>query len=412
MPSRKKVLSICLPSKHRIPQNPGQDDPSRIDTLVRKETKDYLRCPQKALRVVQKTPYMVFDAPDLINDLNLNLVDWSSTDILGIGVGSRVCLRNMKTTEVMILCDLGQHDHITSLNWVNKGSHLAVGTFQGHIQIWDATSCQCLRVYTNAHSGRVGALAWYQNTITSGSHDRGVQHRDVRAPDKRPYEEHTVHRQEVCGLKWNVQLGQLASGDDKKLLVWDRRLSSRNGPLWKFYEHSAAIRAIAWSPHNPGVLVSGGGTRGKKIRSWDMRTGTLLDEVDTGSQVRVELSDRLWLLLWDYTPLTPLLAGQVCNLVWSKNSQELVSTHGYGSTSGQNQICIWSYPRMDMVARLSGHTSRVLYLAMSPGGQTIVTGAGDETVRLWDVFPHAQEKRGGKRISAEMEFGTGDGVVR
>lgn len=30
---------------------------------------------------------------------------------------------------------------------------------------------------------------------------------------------------------------------------------------------------------------------------------------------------------------------------------------------------------------------RVLYLAMSPDGQTIVTGAGDETLRFWSVFP-------------------------
>lgn len=30
---------------------------------------------------------------------------------------------------------------------------------------------------------------------------------------------------------------------------------------------------------------------------------------------------------------------------------------------------------------------RVLYLAMSPDGQSIVTGAGDETLRFWNVFP-------------------------
>ena len=42
---------------------------------------------------------------------------------------------------------------------------------------------------------------------------------------------------------------------------------------------------------------------------------------------------------------------------------------------------------MSMLATLSGHTHRVLYLAMSPDGQTIVTGAGDETLRFWDVFP-------------------------
>ena len=39
------------------------------------------------------------------------------------------------------------------------------------------------------------------------------------------------------------------------------------------------------------------------------------------------------------------------------------------------------------IATLTAHEMRVLYLAMSPDGQTIVTGAGDETLRFWSVFP-------------------------
>jgi cell division cycle 20-like protein 1, cofactor of APC complex len=45
---------------------------------------------------------------------------------------------------------------------------------------------------------------------------------------------------------------------------------------------------------------------------------------------------------------------------------------------------------MKKVATLTGHTFRVLYLAMSPDGETIVTGAGDETLRFWKVFPPAE----------------------
>jgi len=39
------------------------------------------------------------------------------------------------------------------------------------------------------------------------------------------------------------------------------------------------------------------------------------------------------------------------------------------------------------LATLTAHEMRVLYLALSPDGQTIVTGAGDETLRFWSVFP-------------------------
>jgi hypothetical protein len=67
-------------------------------------------------------------------------------------------------------------------------------------------------------------------------------------------------------------------------------------------------------------------------------------------------------------PLSSL--PQVCNLSWSKNVNELVSTHGYS----QNQIIVWRYPTMQKLATLTGHTMRVLYLAVSPDGQTIVTG--------------------------------------
>jgi len=38
------------------------------------------------------------------------------------------------------------------------------------------------------------------------------------------------------------------------------------------------------------------------------------------------------------------------------------------------------------IATLIGHTHRVLYLASSPDGNTIVTGAGDETLRFWNIF--------------------------
>ena len=40
---------------------------------------------------------------------------------------------------------------------------------------------------------------------------------------------------------------------------------------------------------------------------------------------------------------------------------------------------------------LTGHTYRVLYLSMSPDGKTVVTGAGDETLRFWNAFPGSNE---------------------
>lgn len=74
--------------------------------------------------------------------------------------------------------------------------------------------------------------------------------------------------------------------------------------------------------------------------------------------------------------------------MFSKTNEEIVSTHGYSL----NQIIVWKYPTMEKIQTLTGHSYRVLYLAMSPDGSSIVTGAGDETLRFWNVFPKSRSK--------------------
>lgn len=98
--------------------------------------------------------------------------------------------------------------------------------------------------------------------------------------------------------------------------------------------------------------------------------------------------------------------------MWSRNSNELVSTHGYSGSPISNQIHVWRYPSMTQIATLTGHTLRVLYLAMSPDGQTIVTGAGDETLRFWNAFQkgRGESKAPGGGISVLSEARGGDGL--
>ena len=309
--------------------------------------------PRRAPRKIARSPFKVLDAPALQDDFYLNLVDWSSHNVLAVGLGTCVYLWSACTSRVTKLCDLGPGDSVCSVAWTQRGTYLAVGTNQGEVQIWDANKCKKVRVM-GGHRTRVGALAWSSSTLSSGSRDRNILQRDVRAPEQ--FTGKLVgHKSEVCGLKWSYDDRELASGgNDNQLFVWSANSSH---PVLRYGDHTAAVKAIAWSPHQHGLLASGGGTADRCIRFWNTTTDTALSCVDTGSQV--------------------------CNLVWSKNVNELVSTHGYS----QNQIVVWRYPTMSKLATLTGHTLRVLYLAISPDGQTVVTGAGDETLRFWNVFP-------------------------
>lgn len=94
------------------------------------------------------------------------------------------------------------------------------------------------------------------------------------------------HRQEVCGLKWSFDGCYLASGgNDNKLCVWSPMHSSGSRPVHHFADHTAAVKAIAWSPHQQHILASGGGTADRHIRFWNTTTGQSLQKIDTGSQV-------------------------------------------------------------------------------------------------------------------------------
>lgn len=319
--------------------------------------------PQKRKRKIAKVPFKVLDAPALADDFYLNLVDWSSLNVLAVGLGSCVYLWSACTSKVTRLCDLNesngsganQESAVTSVAWSQNGTHLAVGVNNGVVQWWDTHKLKMIRKL-EGHSARIGALSWSGPVLASGSRDRLIYLRDMRVQSDF-VARLASHKQEVCGLKWSFdEPAHLASGgNDNKLLVWD--IKYHRTEAHRFTDHTAAVKAIAWSPHQHGLLASGGGTADRCIRFWNALSGSPLNAIDTGSQV--------------------------CNLAWSQNCNEIVSTHGYSL----NQIALWKYPTMQKVATLTGHTYRVLYLAMSPDGSTIVTGAGDETLRFWQVFP-------------------------
>lgn len=67
--------------------------------------------------------------------LDLNLVDWSSNNILAVALGSSVYLWNADSGTIDHLLELEGADYVCSLNWIPEGNLIAVGTSMGNVQV-------------------------------------------------------------------------------------------------------------------------------------------------------------------------------------------------------------------------------------------------------------------------------------
>ena len=72
----------------------------------------------------------------------------------------------------------------------------------------------------------------------------------------------------MCGVKWSFDGNMIASGgNDNIVSIFDVR---SNRVSQRLTEHTAAVKALAWSPHQTSTLATGGGSTDKHIRIWNI----------------------------------------------------------------------------------------------------------------------------------------------
>jgi WD40 repeat protein len=72
----------------------------------------------------------VLYAPMLADDFYLNLIDWSSQNVLSVGLGRRAYLQSACTEQVTQLCNLSDSGNsITSVAWNEQVSNNSISLF-------------------------------------------------------------------------------------------------------------------------------------------------------------------------------------------------------------------------------------------------------------------------------------------
>lgn len=201
------------------------------------------------------------DAPGFQDDFYLNLIDWSKKNILAIALNDSLYLWNGNNGEATLLKEY-EECQITSVHWSDDDCHISIGKSDGNTEIWDVETSTLVRTMRSKLNVRIGSQSWLETLLATGFRSGEIQINDVRIKDHivNTWDEHTG---EVCGLSYKADGLQLASGgNDNTMMIWDTRTSM---PQFVKKDHSAAVKALAWSPTNAGLLASGGGQTDQQI---------------------------------------------------------------------------------------------------------------------------------------------------
>ncbi|GEQ68066.1 hypothetical protein JCM33374_g1732 [Metschnikowia sp. JCM 33374] len=327
---------------------------------------------------IPTAPDRVLDAPNIVDDFYLNLVAWSSTNLIVIGLEDAVYVWNASTGSVGLLCETAG-SLISSLRWSDDGSYISIGKDDGSIEIWDIETNTRLRTLSTGSTGRVASHCWSSHLLTSGSKEGTLFHSDVRVSSHLVGKRENTHVAEVCGIEYRADGQQFCSGgNDNVVAIWDAR-NMGGEALFQKNNHRAAVKAMAWCPYQSSLLATGGGTSDKSIHFWNTSTGARVNSIETESQISS--------LNWGYAKGT---------------GYEVVATHGYPS----NSISLFNYPTLQKTGEiLQAHDSRILNGCLSPDGTTLATVSGDENLKFWSLFDFYRQTK----TSSEEKFASNDG---
>ena len=97
-------------------------------------------------RNIPTTPEKILDAPDMVNDFYLHLMDWSKSNHMAVALTAGVYIWNAADGTIIQLCQQElEEDYVSAVSWMTAGNVLAVGDSQGQVQLWDVGSSKLMR---------------------------------------------------------------------------------------------------------------------------------------------------------------------------------------------------------------------------------------------------------------------------
>ena len=316
-----------------------------------------------------------------------------------------------------------EEDQIYAMSWKHDGKEIATGTRHNSVlRIADVEGKSNRAIGENLNGGAV-KLAWHPagDRIAAGCRDRLIR---LVSEDGRPGAILKGHNYHVRALDWSPDGTRLASGGDVTMRIWNRQ------GVWlkEFKPSNKSNYALDWSPDGSAIVVVNLDKTahilspdGKKLK--DIKLPHTARKVKWGpdSQQFVTISDtdaRMWNRDGTPGPVLPKPPRSLVTLDWNYATDQIAvggwsqrfqtwnaeGEPGASQKTPQSILDIAFSPKGDRVAlacfnstllfaRPDGsethlvlaHAGPMTSLSWHPDGNTLVSGAYDNTLRFWDA---------------------------
>ncbi|KNB04574.1 hypothetical protein FOXG_06634 [Fusarium oxysporum f. sp. lycopersici 4287] len=290
----------------------------------------------------------------------------------------------------------GHTDQVTSVAFSNDGSHIASGSDDNTVKIWNMETGAEEQTF-EGHSGSVNSVAFSNDgkRIASGSYDNTVKVWNMATGE----EELTLegHTHSVSSVAFSNDGKLIASGsDDNTVKIWNMETGAEELTL---EGHTNSVNSVVFS--NDGKRIASG-SYDNTVKVWNMATGAEEQtfEGHSGSVNSVAFSNdgkRIASGSYDNTVKVWNMAtgaeeqtfeghsGSVNSVAFSNDGKRIAS----GSVD--KTIKIWKVATGEEEQTLEGHRDWVASVAFSNDGKRIASGSYDNTVKVWNMKTGAEE---------------------